>query len=611
MPAKRKATPPAQASSPGQEEQHGGGGGGYNNNYNKRLKSAPNAEEEGGNSEGDGDIIQRAFYPPEISTARCQQYIDGTLPLPHSLLIAALADTQAQRDGIAVGDAVVHWFKRDLRTFDNRALARASLKAREAGVPLVCMFLISPQDYQAHLTSPARVDFELRSLAILHADLAEQNIPLYVTTVDRRRDIPAHILRKCAEWRAKHIFCNIEYEVDELRRETSLVSQCLERDIAFTAVHDDVLVPPATLVSGSGKPYSVYSPWYRAWVRHLHAHPHLLDPSPCPTANSPSTKDDPRFHSYFTSPIPPAPSSKRLTTEESLRFASLWPAGEHEARARLGRFIKEKVSEYASMRNFPAENSTSLLSPHLAAGTLAARTAVRAARDANSTTRLDGGQEGIRGWISEIAWRDFYKHILVQWPYVCMSKPFKPEYASVRWGKDTEDEDGDGDEEAFARWKEGRTGFPFVDAAMRQLRHMGWMHNRCRMVVASFLSKDLLLDWRRGEAYFMRRLVDGDFASNNGGWGFGASVGADPQPWFRVFNPVLQGERFDAEGEFIRKWVPELRGVKGNKVHDPYGRGAGKEAEEAGYPRMMVVHGEARERALARYKEGLRRGKQV
>ena len=146
-----------------------------------------------------------------------------------------------------------------------------------------------------------------------------------------------------------------------------------------------------------------------------------------------------------------------------------------------------------------------------------------------------------------------------------------------------------------------------VDAAMRQLKYMGYMHNRCRMVVACFLAKDLLLDWRLGEKYFMERLIDGDFASNNGGWGFAASTGVDPQPYFRIFNPLLQSEKFDPEGEYIRKWVPELKGVQGKAVHDPYGRGAGKMAEEAGYPRPVVEHKVSRVRALERYKEGLGR----
>jgi deoxyribodipyrimidine photo-lyase len=177
-----------------------------------------------------------------------------------------------------------------------------------------------------------------------------------------------------------------------------------------------------------------------------------------------------------------------------------------------------------------------------------------------------------------------------------MNTPFKPEYTNIDW---------EYNDEHFKAWCEGKTGYPIVDAAMRQLNHCGYMHNRCRMIVGSFLAKHLLLDWRMGERYFMEHLIDGDFASNNGGWGFSASTGVDPQPYFRIFNPLLQSEKFDAGGEYIRKWVPELEGIQGNTIHDPYGRGKGNEAKRKGYPERIVDHKESRDRALVRYKEGL------
>ena len=201
-------------------------------------------------------------------------------------------------------------------------------------------------------------------------------------------------------------------------------------------------------------------------------------------------------------------------------------------------------------------------------------------------------------WIAEVAWRDFYKHVLSYWPHVCMSKPFKPEYSNIEWEYDADN---------FRKWTEGKTGFPIVDAGMRQLLHIGHMHNRCRMIVASFLAKDLMIDWRMGERWFMEHLVDGDFASNNGGWGFSASCGVDPQPYFRIFNPLLQSEKFDSDGAYIRKWVPELQHVEGKAIHDPYGRGAAEIARKNGYPEPVVDHKKSRDRALARYKEGIGR----
>ncbi|KAI4207072.1 MAG: hypothetical protein LQ346_000790 [Caloplaca aetnensis] len=546
--------------------------------------------------EEEHSIVDRQFYPPEMTNERCKQYVANKLQRPMDTLKEAQQETEKERDLLEVNRAVVHWFKCDLRTQDNKALHLASKLAKSHGVPLICLYVISPQDYKAHMTSPARVDFVLRTLKVLKEDLARLNIPLHVEAVDRRKAIPDRIFEVCEKWGASHLFCNIEYEVDELRREALLTRGGVKRGIAVKAVHDTCIVAPGELSSGSGGQYAVYSPWYRAWMAHIHQHPHQLDLFDSPSENPRSSLAD--YADIFSNPIPSAPSNKSLTPEEKARFSTLWPPGEHEAHDRLEKFLKEKASRYKDTRNFPAANSTAVLSVHFAAGTLSARTAVSRARVANSTLRLDGGNEGIKGWISELAWRDFYKHVVVHWPYICMNKPFKPEYTNIEW---------EYDDELFDKWCQGKTGYPFVDAAMRQLNYMGYMHNRARMTVASFLAKDLLIDWRRGERYFMEHLIDGDFASNNGGWGFSASTGVDPQPYFRIFNPYLQGEKFDADGEYIKKWVPELRGVQGKAIHDPYGRDAEREAKRSGYPKPCVIHKESRERTLRRYKEGLGR----
>lgn len=539
----------------------------------------------------DNGIVLRKYYPREMSNDRARAYNANELPRPIEVLNAALAGTAEHRRSVKVRAAVVHWFKWDLRLNDNRALAQASDMAQRAGVPLIGLFVISPQDFEAHLTAPIRIDFMLRSLEVLKEDLAKLDIPLWVETVEERRNVPTRIVELMEEWRASHLFANLEYEVDELRREAKLARLLPESDMALHLAHDTCVVPPGPLKSGTGKPYAVYTPWFRAWTRHLTTNPELLEPSEVPQPNPPTTRT--AFSSLFTCPIPPAPSCKRLPPSSGQKFLSLWPAGEHEATKRLAKFCTQNITSYAKNRNIPSlPGGTANLSVHFACGTLSARTAVRTAQSLPHN-------EGIETWISEVAWRDFYKHVLVHWPYICMNKPFKPEYSNIQWSYN---------QEHFRAWCEGRTGYPIVDAAMRQLREIGWMHNRCRMIVASFLSKDLLLDWRMGERFFMEHLIDGDFASNNGGWGFSASVGVDPQPYFRVFNPLLQSEKFDPEGEYIRKWVPELRGVKGKAVHDPYGRGAEKEAGKGGYPRMVVEHKGARERALKAYKSGIESG---
>ncbi|KAF4124990.1 deoxyribodipyrimidine photo-lyase [Geosmithia morbida] len=583
--AKRKSASPPNGHNTKKAKKIGGG-----TSSHQHHPLAEEAEEHG--------IVLRKYYPPEMSNARAQAYTDQELPRPIEELQAALEETAKERKAVKPDKAMVHWFKMDLRHADNTSLALASRRAQEAGVPLVCMYLVSPQDFEAHLLSPARVDFMLRSLAVLQRDVENLDIPLYVETVDKRNEVPDRVLELMGEWGANHLFCNMEYEVDELRREAYMVRDLSENGKSFEVVHDTCVVPPGSLHTGAGKQYAVYSPWFRAWLAHVHDNLGLLELREPPVANPKSARKD--FAKLFGCTIPAPPKDKSfISDEQKKRMHSLWPSGEHEALARLETFCKRKIGEYADARNTPSADGTSCMSVHLASGTVSSRTCIRTARDRNTTKKLNGGKNGIANWIGEVAWRDFYRHVLVAWPHVCMNKPYKPAYSNIAWSYDREH---------FSAWCDGRTGFPIVDAAMRQLNSTGYMHNRCRMIVASFLSKDLLIDWRMGERYFMEHLVDGDFASNNGGWGFSASVGVDPQPYFRIFNPLLQSERFDRDGEYIRKWVPELANVEGNAIHEPYARGAGVEAKKAGYPEPIVEHRGCRERALGAYKNGLESG---
>ncbi len=361
-------------------------------------------------------IVLREFYPPEMSNARAQAYNADQIPRPIELLHAALKETANERAKIGVKDAVVHWFKWDLRTGDNKALHLASKKAQEKGVPLIGLYIVSPQDFEAHLTAPIRVDFVLRTLEVLKADLDKLDIPLYVETVDKRKAMPGRILELLEGWGASHLFCNMEYEVDELRREARMVRSCLERGIAMNVTHDTCVVSPGELQSGTGKQYSVYTPWYRAWVSYIHKNIHVLDLFDPPVSNPTSART--KYAALFKCKIPDAPENKRLTDEEKKIFGSLWPPGEHEAYERLKKFIEKRIIDYREKRNFPADPATSNISVHLAAGTLSARAAIHAARERNTGNKLDAGIAGIQTWISEVAWRDFYKHVLAHWPYV-------------------------------------------------------------------------------------------------------------------------------------------------------------------------------------------------
>ena len=361
-------------------------------------------------------IVDRQFYPPEMTNARCAQYNSNEIPRPIELLEDALKETASEREHTEVDKAVVHWFKCDLRTKDNKALHLASEKAKANGVPLICIYIVSPQDFQAHVTSAVRVDFILRTLEVLKADLRELDIPLYVETVEKRKNVPSRIFELCETWEASHLFANIEYEVDELRREARMVREGLRKGIAFSVEPDTCVVAPGELKSGAGGQYAVYSPWCRAWISYLHTHPHRLGLYPAPGPNPPSTRKD--HKDLFDCSIPEAPANKSLTDEEKKRFRSMWPAGEEEANDRLARFLTDRVERYKDKRNLPAANATAVVSVHLASGTLSARTAVASAREVNSTQKLDGGHPGIAGWIAEVAWRDFYKHVLAHWPFI-------------------------------------------------------------------------------------------------------------------------------------------------------------------------------------------------
>ncbi|KAF8248960.1 deoxyribodipyrimidine photo-lyase-like protein [Wilcoxina mikolae CBS 423.85] len=537
----------------------------------------------------DEGVVDRKYYPPVLSNARCAAYSSGELLKPIDELNLVLSSTGGFRSRVLPGRAVIHWFRTDLRIEDNTALHLASKQAMitTGDCAVIGLYIFSPQDFEAHVVSPARIDFILQCLKVLREDLAELDIPLCVEVVEKRKDIPARVMQLAEQWGAKHVFANMEYEVDELRRDAKVVRLGETNGVAVNVVHDTCVIAPGQLLTKStGKAFSVYTPWFRAYLAHLSQNPSLLNVYPPPSANHPSTRTT--FSTLFVSDLPSPPPNKTPTPTEKETVRSLFPAGSHEALSRLSHFLDQKASAYATDRNIPSKPGTSVLSPHFSAGTLSARTAISHARTKNNN-KLSGGQEGLNTWISEVAWRDFYKHVLCFFPHICMNKPFKPSYSSIVWSPPLLSSS------RFTLWTSGLTGFPIIDAAMRQLSSQKFLPNRLRMVVASFLCKDLHVDWRLGERYFSSQLIDGDFASNNGGWGFSSSTGVDPQPYFRVFNPKTQSERFDPEGVYIRTWVEELRGTR----------------RKTGYPREIVVHDVQRKAAVVMYKEGIEMGKKI
>jgi deoxyribodipyrimidine photo-lyase len=341
--------------------------------------------------------------------------------------------------------------------------------------------------------------------------------------------------------------------------------------------------PPGAVLKGEGTPYTVFTPFSRAWK---------ALPTPTTQAVLPAPVSIPTSSTL---------SSQAIPLEPVLASGVPFSPGEAEAQRRLHAFVagnNPPIYRYAKDRNRVDLAGTSSLSPYLRFGMLSARQAVVAAQEASRSAPDSESRQGAETWLNELIWREFYIAILYHFPQVRASS-FRPEYEHIQW---------DNNEAAFAAWGAGRTGYPVVDAAMRQLAHTGWMHNRARMIVASFLVKNLLIDWRWGERWFMQHLLDGDPAANNGGWQWTAGVGTDAAPYFRIFNPILQSKKFDPNGDYIRRWVPELAQVPDKFIHIPWEMPA-KIQQRAGclinrdYPEPLVDHRWARERTLAAYNE--------
>ncbi|MCU0074615.1 deoxyribodipyrimidine photo-lyase [Pseudomonas koreensis] len=464
------------------------------------------------------------------------------------------------------------WLRSDLRQHDNTALAAAA----EHG-PTVAVYLLSPQQWQEHDDAPCKIDFWLRNLRELSKTLGDLNIPLLIRSAPHWDQAPAVLLELCRHLKIEAVHVNEEYGINESRRDDAVAEVLQAAGITFHSYLDQLLFKPGSVLTKTGTYFQVFSQFRKVCYERLHR-------------SMPSLKQAPGKQSALNIDSDPVPDAIEgfPTPGESLR--ALWPAGEAEARSRLDTFADAQIDYYKSERDFPAKPGTSQLSAYLAAGVISPRQCLHAALQSNQG-EFESGKVGAVTWINELLWREFYKHILVGYPRVSRHRAFRPETEALAW------RDAPGD---LAAWQEARTGLPIIDAAMRQLLETGWMHNRLRMVVAMFLTKNLLIDWREGERFFMRHLIDGDLAANNGGWQWSSSTGTDSAPYFRIFNPLSQSEKFDSEGLFIKHWLPELAGLNKKDVHNP--AGAGGLFGVADYPPPIVNLSASRERALAAFK---------
>ncbi|WP_426140928.1 deoxyribodipyrimidine photo-lyase [Pseudomonas sp. DWP3-1-2] len=464
------------------------------------------------------------------------------------------------------------WLRSDLRTHDNTALTAAM----EQG-PTVAVYLISPEQWRRHDDAACKVDFWMRNLAQVKNALASLNVPLLIRHANTWDQAPNVLLTLCREHKIQAVHANDEYGIHETRRDQAVASALDQAGIHWRTYLDQLLFKPGSVVTKTGSYFKVFSQFRKVCYARMHqAMP--------PLVHAPKKKQALNIDSD------PVPDQVEGFERPSAALQALWPAGEDEARRRLAAFSDEQIDYYRSERDFPAKPGTSQLSAYLVAGVISPRQCLHAALVSNHG-EFETGSVGAVTWINELLWREFYKHILVGYPRVSRHRAFRPETEALKW-RDAPQE--------LAAWQQGRTGLPIIDAAMRQLLDTGWMHNRLRMVVAMFLTKNLLIDWREGERFFMQHLIDGDLAANNGGWQWSSSTGTDSVPYFRIFNPVAQSERFDPEGRFLKQWLPELAGLNKKELHNP--AAAGGLFGVADYPRPIVDLSKSRARALAAFK---------
>ncbi|MBC7918092.1 MAG: deoxyribodipyrimidine photo-lyase [Rhodoferax sp.] len=472
------------------------------------------------------------------------------------------------------------WFRRDLRTEDNAALSLALGSCKR----VFCVFLFDGDILDTLPRQDRRVEFIRESVVELDAALRKLcGAPLAGLISLHGKALEA-IPKLALQLGTQAVFAARDYEPAAQARDAGVEAALATQGIAFLKAKDHVIFEEREVLTQGSKPYTVFTPYKRAWLARFGQ-----DPAPVHNCQPPASVLAER-PSHLAQPVP---TLADLGFEPSNLRQLRIPVGMSGAQQLLTDFLS-RMESYDATRDFPSVKGPSYLGVHLRFGTVSIRQLVNLA-----LPRHLAGNNGASTWLGELVWRDFYFQILANFPHAAHSS-FKPEYEQIHW------EDGERAEKLFDAWKQGQTGYPLVDAAMAQLNQTGYMHNRLRMVAGSFLVKHLGIDWRWGERYFAQMLNDFDLSANNGGWQWVSSSGCDAQPYFRIFNPVSQSEKFDAQGKFIKRYLPQLSQLQGKALHAPW-VGKADELAEAGvvlggnYPTPVVDHAQARSRTLLRY----------
>lgn len=466
------------------------------------------------------------------------------------------------------------WFRQDLRIQDHAALWHAT----QAG-PCIAFVAISFGQWALHDDAAVKIDFYLRQLQELKKQLKKLNIPLVIQEVSFWKDIPAVISKLTQKLDIECLHANIEVGVNELKRDAE-VQQLLEKyNKTFELYHDRTLFPVGAVRNKTQQPYQVFTAFKKKCYELLSLG--LPQCYPQIEVQADLSNNEIWDESALTATYEYQECFKKQQFH--------WPVSEEYALTLLDDFISDKVINYHKERDFPYLGATSQLSPYLNLGIISIRQCIQALfRQQHGHFHIE--QLGQQTWLDELLWREFYQHTLFDFPQLSKHYPFKANTQNIQWRDAPED---------LAAWQQGQTGIPIVDAGMRQLLETGWMHNRVRMITAMFLTKNLLIDWRLGEQWFMQHLVDGDLAANNGGWQWCASTGMDSVPYFRIFNPITQSQKFDHHGDYIRQWVPELAHLDAQLIHEPYNKNPNLSLN---YPKPIADLKQTRVRAIEAFK---------
>ena len=465
-------------------------------------------------------------------------------------------------------DTAIWWIRRDLRLFDNQALTEAISSANY----VIPVFILDPKLLNSPNSSDKRLDFLYKGLVELDADLRMKDSKLVI-----KKGAPLEVLAKLVRQNgANQLFAEADFSPYARRRDNQVAEE-----LPLKLVGGSCVSHPESVLKKDGKPYQVFSPFMRVWKTLYKFQTEQLLPVP--------------EHIHTPTGI----ASEKIPVPTGLSWSLLIQPSEKAASKRLHEFISgelQGIYQYSDTRNLMDIWGTAQISPYLRFGMLSARLCVSAALSALQHAPDEQSRRSAEIWLDELIWREFFISILYHYPSV-LQQSFRENLRTIPWRNDPSE---------FSSWCEGHTGYPIIDATMRQLLNTGWMHNRGRMIVASFLVKDLLIDWRWGEKFFMQHLIDGDPAANNGGWQWTAGTGTDATPYFRVFNPILQSKKFDPHGNFIRRWIPELSGVPGKYLHEPWKMPKGIQRQSGcnigqDYPLPIVDHRFARERVLEVY----------